>query len=148
HYVSGFEHDDLNMCRLIISQMKQKNNVECISTRTVDEFKSYLNETDMIIASKMHPAVLGVSGYVPVLCIAYDHKQTSFFKRLGMDFCTLEIQKVSFQTLSLMIKSIWTQRDQLKETLKTKIPAWQDDVKRALRRVLAPYAVKMRDESC
>ncbi|MCK4498399.1 polysaccharide pyruvyl transferase family protein, partial [Candidatus Bathyarchaeota archaeon] len=31
HYVSGFEHDDLHMCRSIISKMKQKDHVECIS---------------------------------------------------------------------------------------------------------------------
>jgi len=140
HYVSGFEYDDLEVCKLILHKMKNKNRVKIVSASTVEEFKLFLNQMDMVISSKMHPAVLAASGFVPVLCIAYDHKQTSFFERLNMIDCTLDIRSVSFESLLSKIDHVWNQNNRLKLLLKNQIPTWQKDIKKAIRRAIAPYA--------
>jgi len=140
HYVSGFEYDDLEVCKLILHKMKNKNRVKIVSASTVEEFKLFLNQMDMVISSKMHPAVLAASGFVPMLCIAYDHKQTSFFERLNMIDCTLDIRSVSFESLLSKIDHVWNQNNRLKLLLKNQIPTWQKDIKKAIRRAIAPYA--------
>jgi polysaccharide pyruvyl transferase WcaK-like protein len=140
HYVSGFEYDDLEVCKLILHKMKNKNRVKIVSASTVEEFKLFLNQMDMVISSKMHPAVLAASGFVPMLCIAYDHKQTSFFERLNMIDCTLDIRSVSFESLLSKIDHVWNQKNRLKLLLKNQIPTWQKDIKKAIRRAIAPYA--------
>lgn len=140
HYVSGFEYDDLEVCKLILHKMKNKNRVKIVSASTVEEFKLFLNQMDMVISSKMHPAVLAASGFVPILCIAYDHKQTSFFERLNMIDCTLDIRSVSFESLLSKIDHVWNQNNRLKLLLKNQIPTWQKDIKKAIRRIIAPYA--------
>lgn len=139
HYISGFSYDDLEVSKLILHKMKNKDRAEIVNTAAVEEFKLYLDQMDMIISSKMHPAVLGASGYVPLLCILYDHKQTSFFERLGMIDCTLGIREVSPGNLSSKIEHVWNQSNHLRESLKEQIPKWQKDVSEAIRSAVASY---------
>jgi polysaccharide pyruvyl transferase WcaK-like protein len=93
----------------------------------------------MIVSSKMHPAVLGVSGFVPVLCIAYDHKQTSFFERLGMKDCLVDIRQVSQRNLASKMDYVWNQRGRLQEDLRKKIPVWQKHVRETMGNAIATY---------
>ena len=142
HYVSGFENDDLEISRSIMSKMKHRDRIELITAETVDEFKFLLEQTDMIVSSKMHPAVLGVSGFVPVLCIAYDHKQTSFFERLGMKDCLVDIGQVSQKQLASKMDYVWNQRKRLKDDLRKKIPLWQKHVKKTISNAIVTYLDK------
>ena len=139
HYVSGFENDDLEISRSIMSKMKRKDRLELIVAETVEEFKFSLEQMDMIVSSKMHPAVLGVSGFVPVLCIAYDHKQTSFFERLGMKDCLVDIRQVSQKSLASKMDYVWNQRGRLEEDLRRKIPVWQRHVRETIGNAIATY---------
>lgn len=139
HYVSGFRYDDLEVCKSILREMRNKNRVRIISTNIVDEFKLFLGHMDMIISSKMHPAILGASGFVPVLCIAYDHKQTGFFERLNMAECVFDIRMFSYDELLSKIDYVWTRNDQLRALLKEHIPTWQKDVEGAIRQAITPY---------
>lgn len=137
HYISGFHQDDLEVSKRILDKMKHRKRARIINTWHAEDFKSYLDQMDMIISSKMHPAVFGATGYVPTLCIAYDHKQTSFFERLDLDYCTINIRMVSYERLSSKIDQVWSRREQIRETLKRQIPSWQKDVKEAMRRTIA-----------
>jgi len=139
HYVSGFENDDLEISKSIMSKMRHKDRIELITAETVDEFKFLLEQTDMIVSSKMHPAVLGVSGFVPVLCIAYDHKQTSFFERLGMKDCLIDIRQISEKNLLSRMDYVWNRRELLREDLREKIPLWQKQVRETISRVITTY---------
>ncbi len=139
HYVSGFPNDDLHVSKLILYKMKNKHRAKIVNASGVEEFKLYLDQMDMIISSKMHPAVLGASGYVPLLGIVYDHKQTSFFERLGMIDCTLGLRMVSYEHLSVKIDQVWERNDQLKALLRNQIPKWQKNVSDAIRSTVASY---------
>jgi polysaccharide pyruvyl transferase WcaK-like protein len=138
HYISGFQNDDLAICNAIIRRMKHGRAVELIEVATVSEFKRLLDQTDVVVSSKMHPAVLAVSGQVPTVCIAYDHKQTSFFERLDMADCLLDIRDVSPRTLAAKIAHVWTDRDRLAAGLAERIPTWQAHTRESIRRALSP----------
>jgi polysaccharide pyruvyl transferase WcaK-like protein len=139
HYVSHLEYDDAEICELILEKMKNKNHAKIIVANGVEEFKSLLDHMDMIIASKLHPAVMGVSGYVPTLCIAYDHKQTGLFKLLGMEDCVISIMEVSSERISSKIDLIWKQRERIKASLLTRIPTLQEDIRKAVKKALSFY---------
>lgn len=139
HYISGFEFDDLEVCRRILALMKNRDGIRIIATDAAEEYKSYLDQMDMIVSSKMHPAVLGVTGYVPIVCIAYDHKQTGFFERLNMIDCVLDIRSTSAERLTRKIEDVWSLRHQLRESLKKQIPMWQEHVREAIGRTLLRY---------
>jgi len=140
HYISGFELDDSDVSESIVRRMRHKHRAKIIRTNSVAEFKLLLNRMDMVISSKMHPAILAMTGYVPVLCISYDHKQTSFFQRLNMSECILNIRDVSYERLLFKIDAIWDKRGALAESLKRQIPQWQKNVRITIQKVVSLYA--------
>ena len=144
HYISGFSNDDFEISKFIIERMKNKSKTKIIETKDAAELKEYLDSMDIVLSSKMHPAILAASGYVPVFCVAYDHKQTAFFQRLGMSECVLNLRNISYENLFSGINLVWNKRDFLKESLKNQIPFWQKHVKIAIEQVLTSYNIQKK----
>ena len=140
HYISGFSNDDVDFSKFIIEKMKNKPQTRMIITENVAEFKLLLDQMDMVISSKMHPAILAATGHVPVLCVVYDHKQTGFFQRLDMMDCTLDIHDVSYERLWSKINRAWIKRGGLRKSLSLQIPEWQRELRAVFKRVVTPYA--------
>ena len=128
HYVSGFEEDDLEVSKRMLQQMSNKKQARIVELGSVEEFKAMLENADMVISSKMHPAVLATSAYVPVVCIAYDQKQVGYFNRLGLDDCVILIRDVSKDNLVLKINHVWNNRKAIKSSLQRKIPSLKADL--------------------
>jgi polysaccharide pyruvyl transferase WcaK-like protein len=139
HYISGFSDDDLDVSISILEKMKNKNRTKIIKTNSVREFKPLLDQMDMVVSSKMHPAVLAATGYVPIMCVAYDHKQTAFFQRLNMIDCTIKIRNVTFESLLSTMEKTWNQRAALQASLRFQIPQWQKDVNSAIKNIITRY---------
>jgi polysaccharide pyruvyl transferase WcaK-like protein len=139
HFVMGFSHDDLQMSRRIYAQMTYKHDVEIIYEPELEKFKVILNEMDMVISSKMHPAILASTGYVPIVCIVYDHKQTGFFQRLGMTDCIMDVRRVSYEGLSRKVDHVWNKREAMSVSLKKQIPLLQANIREAIRRAIVPF---------
>jgi colanic acid/amylovoran biosynthesis protein WcaK/AmsJ len=139
HYVSHLEYDDAEICQLIYEQMKNKNHAKIVIADGVEEFKSILDQMDMLIVSKLHPGVMGISGYVPTLCIAYDHKQTGLFKLLGMEDYVISIMEVSSAKISSKIDLIWKQRDKIRAALLVRVPELQEGIRKAVKQALSFY---------
>jgi polysaccharide pyruvyl transferase WcaK-like protein len=105
----------------------------------VEDFKSLLDQMDMVITSKLHPGVMSVSGYVPTLCLAYDHKQTGLFKLLGLENCIVPIMEVSYERLSSKIDYVWKDRERIRALLQTRIPELQNGIREAVKEALMFY---------
>jgi len=137
HYVSGFRYDDLEICKLVLSKMKKADKAKIINASNVEEFKALINQMDMVISSRMHPAVLAASGYVPALCIIYDHKQSGFLMSLGLSECAISISEVSFETLLSKIDYVWNSRDKIRKLLKKEVPELQKQLRMSIAFALA-----------
>jgi len=142
HYVSGFRYDDLEVSKLIIREMKNASKAKIINVNTVAEFKSLIDRMDMVISSKMHPAVLAVSGCVPTLCIAYDHKQTGFFRSLGLSKCVIPLHELTYQRLTLNIDYVWNRRDEMRALLRERVPKLQGHVKVSIKNVMTHFEAR------
>ena len=132
HYVSGFSCEDLEMCKLIRNRMSYASHTEIADTTTVEDFKRLINQVDMIISSKMHPAVFAASAYVPALCIAYDHKQIGFFMSLGESESVIPVTQISSEKLLSKIDYVWNNRRKLTLMLKKRVPELRSDVKKSV----------------
>ncbi|XHH09183.1 MAG: polysaccharide pyruvyl transferase family protein [Candidatus Bathyarchaeia archaeon] len=149
HYISGFSGDDLEISKKIIEQMHHKEKTKLIVTQSVSEFKALLNRMSMVISSKMHPAILAVSAFVPVVSIVYDHKQTGFFQRLDMTQCTLDISQVSTERLADKIENTWSHQAQITTSLAEQIPKWQRNVRYVMKKIVLRYFdVGVENELC
>ena len=139
HYVSGFRYDDLEMCKIILSKMKNADKAKIVNASNVKEFKELINRMDMVISSKMHPSVFAASAYVPTLNVAYDHKQIGFFKSLGMSKCVISIREVSYEKLLSKIDCVWTSKENIGALLETRVPVLQKHVKKSITLAMAPF---------
>jgi polysaccharide pyruvyl transferase WcaK-like protein len=141
HYVSGFAYDDLKVSRSIMRLMRYKDRAIVYEADSVEDYKSALDSMDLVISSKMHPAVLALSGCVPAICIAYDQKQTGFFQLLGLDDCVILIRDFSAENLFLKIDGVWRSREEIKNMLKEKIPLMRKNVVEAIAFALKPSII-------
>lgn len=135
HEESGLKHDDLSFCKMVLRDMTHKDKARMMNAKPLEEFNNYLAELDLLISSRMHPAVLASSDKVPTVVIAYDHKQTGFFNQLGLDNCTIDINQVSFEKLLLKIVLVWDNREKIRRQLALVIPELQNDVRTKIQKV-------------
>ena len=148
HYVVGFVTDDLAVSEMILSRMRNKHKAQVINASTLNEFRSLVGQMDIMISSKMHPAVLAVASQVPVVCVAYDHKQTGFFERLKLADCVLPVRDISTRKLLSKIDYVWGERESIRRSLNRDIPVLQAKAIETIRSAIASYvpAVPSEDE--
>jgi len=139
HYVSGFSLDDLEVCKLILGKMKNVERARIINCNTVEEYSSLIGQMDMIISSKMHPAVLAASSFVPSVCVAYDYKQTGFFVSLGLGDCVVPLNEFSCKQLSTKIDYVWTRRSEIRGLLKKRVPDLQKQIRESITQAVGPF---------
>jgi polysaccharide pyruvyl transferase WcaK-like protein len=135
HYVSGFRFDDLEMSQLIFDKMKHKDMASILNLLSVSELSSVLEKAEIVITSKMHPAVLATSYYVPTVCVAYDLKQIGYFQQLGMIKCIASVNESPLK-LQNQIEYVWSNRARIRASLEEQIPIMQANVRRAVKRAL------------
>lgn len=129
HYVTGFQEDDLSISQMIRGRMRHQDRTSIIEVKTIEEFKSLVGSTDLVVSSKMHPCVLAASSFVPSLCIAYDHKQTEFFSSIGVDQDLLPINDVTGERLYEKIVELWREREERRRLLEARVPVLQQQVR-------------------
>jgi polysaccharide pyruvyl transferase WcaK-like protein len=147
HYVSNFKFDDLQISELVLEKMKEKDRCKILNMSNVEEFKTRIGKMDMIISSKMHPAVLAVASYVPTVCIAYDDKQLGFFEQLDLADCVIPVNKVTEQTLDKIIDHIWSRQGEIVSILKERIPAAKENIRTSARKVLEYFSKSIGDKT-
>ena len=139
HYVSGFPNDDLEVSKSIMKLMRNKDKATIYEAPTVEDFKHALDSMDLVISSKMHPAVFAISGFIPTICIAYDQKQTGFFQLLGLDGCIILIRDFSAEKLLKKISEVWSRREEIRGLLKEKVPVLEENLGEAITLALKPF---------
>jgi len=145
HYIRGFEFDDLDTCNKIMSTMKNKSKAKLIIIDNVADFKCVLNKMEVVISSKMHPAVFSTSEGTPTVCIAYDHKQIGFFDVIGMPDCLISIQDVNYARLWNNLVHVYENRAIIRDKLNNIMVNMKIDQKNAIGAVLSNY---VNDQKC
>jgi polysaccharide pyruvyl transferase WcaK-like protein len=138
HFLTGFENDDFEVSNLVKGMMKNSDRARVFKIDSLDEFKLCLEQMELLISSKMHPMVLATSGYVPTVCIAYDHKQTGFLRDLGLTEYLIDLKDVDSEAIVSRVGKVIENRAEIVALLKDKIPVLQNEVKSAMREVLRP----------
>jgi polysaccharide pyruvyl transferase WcaK-like protein len=136
NYVSGFANDDLDVCRRIISRMKNKDRVKVVNVDTFEEFKKILGRCSLVVSSRMHSSVAAVLEEVPTVCIAYDQKQIGFFQQLELTECLVSMSELSTEGLLKKIIEVHDNTEELVRKMAYKIPLLQQNVRQAIETTL------------
>jgi colanic acid/amylovoran biosynthesis protein len=147
HFITGFENDDFEVSKIVMGMMKNRDRARVFKIDSLDEFKLCLEQMKLLISSKMHPMVLATSGYVPTVCIAYDHKQTGFLNDLGLTEYLIPLKDVDSETIVSKVGKVLEDRKKIIELLKNKIPVLQKGIQSAMREALRPsLGNRLREE--
>jgi colanic acid/amylovoran biosynthesis protein len=147
HFITGFENDDFEVSKIVLGMMKNRDRARVFKIDSLDEFKLCLEQMELLISSKMHPMVLATSGYVPTVCIAYDHKQTGFLNDLGLTEYLIPLKDVDSETIVSKVGKVLEDRKKIIVLLKNKIPILQKEIKSAMREALRPsLGNRLREE--
>ena len=135
-YVTGFQYDDLDISKMIIAEMKNKNNVEIAEIENADDLKSYVNMMKMVISSKLHPSVMALASSVPTVCIAYDQKQVGLFEAVGLADCVIPLHALSEERLLQKIGFTWGNQEQIRKALAAQSCSIRKNVKETISHAL------------
>ncbi len=101
--------DDSRIAReivdLLAEESKQNVRVDC-SFHHPRELQNILTDYDLVVATRMHMAVLALTAGVPVLPIAYEFKMSELFKRLGWDGHCLDIETIDSNSLIVRCEAL------------------------------------------
>jgi colanic acid/amylovoran biosynthesis protein len=96
--VTGYTYDDSNVARDVAARIRQ----DLLGRVIVDsrfhrpeDLMHNLKRFDLVVATRMHMAILGLVVGVPVLPISYEFKTQSLFDRLGMGEFVCDIENVA-----------------------------------------------------
>jgi len=139
HFITGFENDDFEVSRTVMSKMTHRSRAHVYKIDRLEEFKCCLEQMELLISSKMHPMILATSGFVPTVCIAYDHKQTGFLSDLGLTDCLIPLKDVNSDLIVSKVTQVMDSKPRIVSLLNSRIPELQSDVKAAMRDALEPF---------
>ncbi len=139
HFITGFENDDFEVSTTVMSKMTHRSRAHVYKIDRLEEFKRCLEQMELLISSKMHPMILATSGFVPTVCIAYDHKQTGFLSDLGLTDCLIPLKDVNSDLIVSKVTQVMDSKPRIVSLLNSRIPELQSDVKAAMRDALEPF---------
>lgn len=121
---AGYAYDDSEVARAIVdrlpSDVADRVAVDSGFHRP-EELIRMLSDFDLIVATRMHMAILGLAAGVPVLPIAYEFKTQALFDRLGIGDLVCDIEAVSGGRLADMLALFVAELPAFREELFTKV---------------------------
>lgn len=111
--------DDRIVARRIVKSMGMPKDVFLLE----DEFdhyhiKSLFENLDYLIATRLHSAIFALTGIVPTLAVAYEHKTVGTMKALGLAEWCVDVADVSQKVLMQKFELLFSQKTQYIEILK------------------------------
>lgn len=116
------EQDARTNVRAIHNLASQRDRIIPITgSYTAEEMKGVIGKLDMLISAKMHAAIAAISQSVPTIAIGAHPKFRGIMHMLGMEEWVCE--EASAETMTGKVKSLWQQREQIRQELTKRIPA-------------------------
>lgn len=112
--------DDSKVARMIVENLPDhiKKSVEVDTdfhhpAVLAEMLKGY----DLVIATRMHMAILALGVGIPVFPIAYEFKMRELFAKLGQGCCVQDIENISAQSIVKEVDSFLDSMPQIRESL-------------------------------
>ncbi|MCH8566876.1 MAG: polysaccharide pyruvyl transferase family protein [Balneolales bacterium] len=115
--------DDSFLCGLIYNELPSQKGITLIKEyRTAEEIKAIIRETDLLIASRFHSLIFGLSLGIPSLAISWSHKYRELFLLFGMQRFVVEDHDMSADGVLSLFSELESNKDDLSAMIKAKLP--------------------------
>jgi len=120
-HVTQINRDDHQTAQDIFKLVKNKQAVRIIGKEfNASQLKKIISHCDLLVASRMHAIIAGVSSQIPVIGIAYSHKLKGLFNALGLK-TMIDIENLDW-SITEMIKKTIESPSEIKKSLEVEIP--------------------------
>lgn len=114
--------DDRVVASRIVHRIRNKKGIFVL----VDEFdhqqtKSIFENMDFVLATRMHSAIFALTGYVPTMTIAYEHKTLGVMRELKLEKMCIALEDVSSEKLEEIFDQLYNNKHKYISTLKERI---------------------------
>jgi colanic acid/amylovoran biosynthesis protein len=128
--VSDYWTDDSRVADAVVSRLPQKVQDRVSIDRdfhTPAALMEQLSGFDIVVATRMHMAILALCAGVPVLPISYEFKTTELFRMLGLGHLVQEMDSISERSLCGALDQFLIVR----ENLSAALPRWVEQLRRS-----------------
>jgi len=85
------------------------------------EIKSLINMSDMLMTTRMHPAIFAFAQGIPVLGIAYEPKMINLMERVGQERFLFEIDNINANDLINKFEMLIMEKENIQEKISTNV---------------------------
>ena len=125
HVFGPGDEDDRKIARKVYQKVKCKSNTKLIKNEySPGEMKAIIGQFDLLIATRMHPLIVGTSMHVPSIGIYYSFKVPQMMKRLGQKGRVCPIRALD-ESIYRLIDTTYSNKDKIRTDLASKIKILQ-----------------------
>lgn len=139
-------HDDRFLCGII--QASVNKNEHCFTTRDYhycETIKSILSNLDLLVASRFHSLVFGLSSGIPVMALGWSHKYVELLMGFGLKDYICNLDQLDKGVVTKKLDTIWADRENIKKKIITVLPGIQQEVDDMFNLVADAIAGKQND---
>lgn len=121
-------HDDRIIARRLLAEARAQgiDSVDFVDAAlSPEQLKAAYARLDLLVATRMHSAIFALSRNVPALAIGYLYKSVGIMEMLGLERHALDIATIDREKLCAGFDVIWSERDEIRRRLSTRIPKFQ-----------------------
>ncbi len=122
-----YPDNDLDAIQMITGLMKTDSNFHVISRQFgPDVISALLNRCELVLAVRLHSAVLSSSVCTPVVAVSYGPKVAGYMNRIGLGNNSIELAELTYTALIDLLNETWSHRQSIKRTLIKVVPELQE----------------------
>jgi colanic acid/amylovoran biosynthesis protein len=109
-----------------------------------DELRSLYGSLDVLVGTRFHSVIFGLTARTPSIAIEYEHKTSGIMRDLGLDEWVIAIEDVDLPWLQERYEAIQSGRVAYLDQLETVMPGYQhraDELIGALQEAVGPPAL-------
>jgi colanic acid/amylovoran biosynthesis protein len=123
----GHGGDDRKIARTIWDKTKSKNMIKLIQVRFDPRLtKAIISRCNAFIGSRGHSMMIALSSCTPTIAIGHNPKYYGIMKMAGQEKYVYKADEITYEKLYLAFKEIWSEKENIEKTLKTRMNEIQE----------------------
>lgn len=138
-HVSDKKTDDSETAHLIRNGMRNWRKAEVVNVKSSEHLESLISQLDLLITTRMHPAIFAAMHTIPFLLLVHEPKQTGLLQQLGLEEVSLEVNDVSYSSLKAKVMFVREEQQRLRAVLASRVPVLRKQIRKAISNCLVHF---------
>jgi polysaccharide pyruvyl transferase WcaK-like protein len=119
--------EDMEMANVISKYMRVLSRLKMLSrTYSALEIMGIINQSQLLIASRLGSAVFATVTGTPIISIAYELRMMDHMERIRLSEYVFDWKELKYEDLVAKINEVWLSRDTIKAYLKSQVKGFRE----------------------